>query len=63
MTCLRSTATGVDGWLFAHAAASAFNPSGRGDSIFASEHGIFEASRYFRHSDIRITSAIYADKK
>lgn len=32
-------------------------------SIIASEHGIFEASRYLRHSDIRITSAIYADKK
>ncbi len=31
--------------------------------IIASEHGIFEASRYLRHSDIRITSAIYADKK
>lgn len=32
-------------------------------SIIASEHGIFEASRYLRHSDIRITSAIYAAKK
>jgi integrase len=32
-------------------------------SIISSEHGIFEASRYLRHSDIRITSAIYADKK
>jgi integrase len=32
-------------------------------SIIASEYGIFEASRYLRHSDIRITSAIYADKK
>ena len=32
-------------------------------SIIASEHGIFEASRFLRHSDIRITSAIYADKK
>ena len=32
-------------------------------SIVASEHGIFEASRYLRHSDIRITSAFYADKK
>lgn len=32
-------------------------------SIMASEHGIFAASRYLRHSDIRITSAIYADKK
>ncbi|MBN8459330.1 MAG: tyrosine-type recombinase/integrase [Verrucomicrobia bacterium] len=32
-------------------------------SIIAAEHGIFEASRYLRHSDIRITSAIYADKK
>ncbi len=32
-------------------------------SVIASEHGIFAASRYLRHSDIRITSAIYADKK
>ncbi|MFT5465755.1 MAG: integrase [Verrucomicrobiales bacterium] len=32
-------------------------------SIIASEQGIFAASRYLRHSDIRITSAIYADKK
>lgn len=32
-------------------------------SIIASEHGIFEASRYLRHSDIRITAAIYTDKK
>jgi len=32
-------------------------------SVIASEHGIFEASRYLRHSDIRITAAIYADKK
>ena len=32
-------------------------------SVIASEYGIFEASRYLRHSDIRITSAIYADKK
>lgn len=32
-------------------------------SIIAAEHGIFEASRYLRHSDIRITAAIYADKK
>ena len=32
-------------------------------SIIASEHGIFEASRYLRHSDIRITSAFYADKR
>jgi len=32
-------------------------------SVIASEHGIFEASRYLRHSDIRITSAFYADKK
>jgi integrase len=32
-------------------------------SIIASEHGIFAASRYLRHSDIRITSAFYADKK
>ncbi len=32
-------------------------------SILASEEGIFAASRYLRHSDIRITSAIYADQK
>ncbi len=32
-------------------------------SIIANDHGIFAASRYLRHSDIRITSAIYADKK
>jgi len=32
-------------------------------SIIASEEGIFAASRYLRHSDIRITSAFYADKK
>jgi integrase len=32
-------------------------------SIIASEHGIFEASRYLRHADIHITSAFYADKK
>ncbi|MCX6879387.1 MAG: tyrosine-type recombinase/integrase [Verrucomicrobia bacterium] len=32
-------------------------------SVIASEHGIYVASRYLRHSDIRITSAIYADKK
>jgi integrase len=32
-------------------------------SVIASEKGIFEASRYLRHSDIRITSAFYADKK
>ena len=32
-------------------------------SIIANDHGIFEASRYLRHSDIRITSAIYVDKK
>lgn len=32
-------------------------------AIIASEQGIFAASRYLRHSDIRITSAIYADKK
>jgi len=32
-------------------------------SIIASEHGIFEASRYLRHSDIRITAAIYVGKK
>ncbi|MEM7558923.1 MAG: tyrosine-type recombinase/integrase [Planctomycetota bacterium] len=32
-------------------------------SIIASEHDIFAASRYLRHSDIRITAAIYVDKK
>ena len=32
-------------------------------SIIASEHDIFVASRYLRHSDIRITAAIYVDKK
>lgn len=32
-------------------------------SIIASRDGIFAASRYLRHSDIRITSRIYADKK
>lgn len=32
-------------------------------SIIANEEGIFAASRYLRHSDIRITSSIYADKK
>lgn len=32
-------------------------------SIIANDYGIFAASRYLRHSDIRITSAIYADKK
>lgn len=32
-------------------------------SIIANEQGIFAASRYLRHSDIRITSTIYADKK
>lgn len=32
-------------------------------SIIANEQGIFEASRYLRHSDIRITSQYYVDKK
>lgn len=32
-------------------------------SIIASEHGIYETSRYLRHSDIRITAAVYTDKK
>ncbi|MEZ5326915.1 MAG: hypothetical protein R3F19_17845 [Verrucomicrobiales bacterium] len=32
-------------------------------SVIASEQGIFAASRYLRHSDIRITSSIYADQK
>ncbi|MCH1503623.1 MAG: hypothetical protein L7V86_08575 [Verrucomicrobiales bacterium] len=31
--------------------------------MIASQYGIFEASRYLRHSDIRITAAFYADKK
>lgn len=32
-------------------------------SIIASRDGIFKASRYLRHSDIRITSRLYADTK
>jgi integrase len=32
-------------------------------SIIASRDGIFAASRYLRHSDIRITSKLYADTK
>ncbi len=32
-------------------------------SILATEKGIFAASRYLRHSDIRITASIYADQK
>jgi len=32
-------------------------------SLIAQEHGIFAASRYLRHADIRITASIYADKK
>ncbi len=32
-------------------------------SIIATDDGIFAASRYLRHSDIRITSSIYADQK
>ncbi len=32
-------------------------------SIIASRDGIWKASRYLRHSDIRITSKLYADKK
>lgn len=32
-------------------------------SIIASEHGIFEASRYLRHAGIHITSAFYADRR
>ena len=32
-------------------------------SIIASRDGIFAASRYLRHSDIRITSRLYADSK
>ena len=32
-------------------------------SVVASRHGIFEASRFLRHSDIRITATHYLDKK
>ena len=32
-------------------------------AVVASESGIWAASRYLRHSDIRITSAFYTDKK
>jgi len=32
-------------------------------SIIATRDGIFKASRYLRHSDIRITSRLYADTK
>ena len=32
-------------------------------SVIASRDGIWKASRYLRHSDIRITSRLYADKK
>jgi len=32
-------------------------------SVIAQEHGIFAASRFLRHSDIRITSKYYLDKK
>jgi integrase len=32
-------------------------------SVIASRDGIFAASRYLRHSDIRITSKLYADTK
>lgn len=32
-------------------------------SLIAAEYGIFEASRFLRHSDIRITSSTYLDKK
>ena len=32
-------------------------------SIIAAQYGIFQASRYLRHSDIRITAQFYADKK
>ena len=32
-------------------------------SIIASRDGIWKASLYLRHSDIRITSKLYADKK
>lgn len=32
-------------------------------SLIASRDGIWQASRYLRHSDIRITSRLYSDKK
>jgi integrase len=32
-------------------------------AVIASRDGIWKASRYLRHSDIRITSKLYADKK
>lgn len=32
-------------------------------SLIAAEHGIYAASRYLRHSDIRITTQYYVDKK
>jgi hypothetical protein len=32
-------------------------------SVIASRDGIFAASRFLRHSDIRITSRLYADSK
>lgn len=32
-------------------------------SLIADEHGIYAASRFMRHSDIRITAASYLDKK
>jgi len=32
-------------------------------AVIASRDGIWKASRYLRHSDIRITSRLYADKK
>lgn len=32
-------------------------------SIIADQHGIYAASRYLRHSDIRITAQYYLDKK
>lgn len=32
-------------------------------SLIADEHGIYAASRFLRHADIRITAAHYLDKK
>jgi hypothetical protein len=32
-------------------------------SVVAQRHGIFAASRFLRHSDIKLTSAHYVDKK
>ena len=31
--------------------------------LISDEHGIYAASRFMRHADIRITAASYLDKK